>query len=119
MNIKQLISKECANYFPDSGASGKIKDYCCYKDKTCVFFESNELSVRCKYFENAVLSLNPDLQFQYRKERQLGTIELMRTCKRCLQSFAGNAKQKYCEDCITIRRREQSRLRMQKKRKAS
>lgn len=116
MTFKQLINNDGANHF---NGLNKIQNYCCLLNKDCVFFNNNKEPVRCKYFEDRVLPLNFNLQFRNRQERKLSTVELMRTCKRCLQPFACNNKQKYCKDCISIRRREQSRLRMQKNRKAS
>lgn len=116
MTSKKLIHNECANYL--SGLN-HIQNYCCLLDKPCVFFNDIQENVRCNYFEDSVLPLNPDLQFRYRKNRRLSTVQLMRTCKSCLQPFAGNKRQKYCAKCIEARRREQSRLRMRIKRKTS
>jgi hypothetical protein len=116
MTIQTLIRNKCANYFPDSGGKGKIKNYCCLLDKSCTFFLDEKLS-QCKYFEKGVLPLEPDLEFKYKKERKLSTLELIRTCKRCLQPFAGSKKEKYCRDCKNIRNKETAKLRMQKMRK--
>jgi hypothetical protein len=114
MTSKQLII-ECANHF---GELNRIQNYCCLLDKSCVFFSDNKEPVRCKYFEDSVLPLNPDLQFQYRKVRQLSTVDLIRTCKRCLQAFTGSTKEKYCGECKKIRKREQTKLSVRKLRKA-
>jgi hypothetical protein len=117
MTIKQLVHNGCANYF---GELNKIQNYCCLHDKGCLFFNDNndEEHVRCKYFEDSVFPLNPDLQFRYRKERQLSTVALVRTCKRCLQPFTGSTKEKYCGECKKIRKREQTKLSVRKLRKA-
>jgi hypothetical protein len=115
MTIKQLVNNECTNHF---GELNKIQNYCCLLDKSCVFFCDNKEPVRCKYFEASVLPLNPDLQFKYRKERQLSTVDLLRTCKRCLQAFTGSIKEKYCGECKRIRKREQTKLSVRKLRKA-
>lgn len=113
----QLIRNECANYFPDSGGTGNVKNYCCLLDKSCTFFTDEKIP-RCEYLEKSVLPLKTELEFKYKKERQLSVVELIRTCKRCLQPFTGNTKEKYCSDCKAIRKREQKKSYMQKIRKA-
>lgn len=122
ITIIGLIRNECSNYFPDSSGSGRIKNYCCLKDKSCNFFNPDEPEQlpRCSYFEKSVLPLNKELEFKYKKERKLNTLNSQRYCKQCLESFIPKSnKQKFCDKCITIRRKEKSRLRMQAKRKAS
>jgi hypothetical protein len=117
MNIIKLIKHECANYFPDSGGSGSIKNYCCITDRNCIYFDDD--SGRCNYFESSVLPLDPELQFKYREERRLSNQDLQKICKQCREPFTPKSrKQKYCDNCIEIRRKEQSKLRMRLKRKA-
>lgn len=114
MNQTTLIKSECANYFTDSGGKGEIKNYCCLIDKQCVFY-SEEKNPRCKYFEQSVLPLNPELEFKYRKERKLSTLQIQKTCKQCLQSFIPKKQnEKYCEDCKLQRKKEQTKLSVQK-----
>lgn len=113
-----LIKNECANYLGDNFC--KIKNYCCLQDKSCNFFNSSEPFPRCTYFETSVLPMDKELEFQYNKERNLSTLNLQKTCKQCLKSFIPkSSKQKFCDECIENRRKEQSRLRMQTKRKVS
>lgn len=101
---KQLITAECANYFREMNG---ITNYCCLGNG-CVFFGEEE-KPRCKYFETSVLPLDTDLEFRYRKERMLSTFNLIKSCKRCLEPFAGNNKEKYCKGCKVERKREQKK----------
>ena len=115
MNLIALIKSDCANYFPDSGGKGTIKNYCCLIDKTCIYFGD---SGRCNYFETSVLPLNPELEFKYKSTQGMNVLTLQKSCKQCLNMFIPKSnKQKYCDDCIEVRRREQSKLRMRSKRK--
>lgn len=117
-DIKILIKKECANYFLDSGGGQpKIKNYCCLDDTSCLYY-SEEEKPSCIYFENSVLPLEPELQFNYRKEFQLEHRSLQKTCKQCGKLFIPKSKkQKYCEECITVRRKEQNRKSIELRRK--
>ncbi len=114
-----LIKKECANYFQDSGASNKVKNYCCLLNSTCKFFAEDN-KPRCQYFEKGVLPLNPELEFRYRKERSLSTLNIQATCKNCLEPFIRNSnKEKYCHKCKADKHRERNKFRNQRIRKAS
>lgn len=117
MNVSKklisLIKNECANFNYDGN--------CCYpKDNTCCFFtDSNELQ-RCKYFENGVLPLDPELEFEYRKERKMdmaGFYMRENTCNRCGESFISHSNaQKYCKKCEPIMKRQKTKLRVRKSR---
>jgi hypothetical protein len=116
--IKQIISKECANHF---GSFGNInKNYCCLKNKVCVFFTAEKLP-RCGYFEEGVLPLNPELQLEYRQQRKMKARNIpVASCKNCLGLFVRKSKnEKYCEGCKKIRKKDQDKLRMKDKRSKS
>ena len=114
MNELTLIKNECANYFP---TLNNIKHYCCFRDKPCVYF-AEELKPVCKYFETAVLPLNPELEVKYKRERGISVISLQAVCKKCSSAFVRKSKKKkFCDDCTETRKKEQARLRMRNKRR--
>ena len=117
MNLTALIKNDCANYFPDSGGKGTIKNYCCLIDQTCSYFGD---SGRCNYFETSVLPLNPELEFKYKTERKLNISNPESTCRDCSSLFIKKFRnEKYCPKCKVIRKREQKKSYMQKSRRAS
>lgn len=116
--IKRLVKSDCAGYFTEN-------NYCCSKDGVCVFFRETEQLPCCRYFEEGVLPLDEDLEYEYRQERQMAVVHKtpVKTnvkCSRCKLYFkAGSNRQNYCEKCKKIVKREQARLSMQKKRNKS
>jgi len=117
--IKSLIKEVCAGYFTEMGS---INNYCCTEERDCVFFRSNKDLPSCKYFEDGVLHLDKDLEYEYRQEREMALVHKtpVKTnvkCTRCNQYFkAVSNRQSYCETCKKIVKREQAKLSMQKKR---
>lgn len=110
MTELNLIKSECANYFPDSGGEGRIKNYCCLHNKTCVLSGETDSNgkTRCNYFEENVLPLNPELEFQYRQQRGISILDLQVTCKDCLEPFIRSSRnEKYCPRCKSNRKKQQ------------
>ena len=113
--IKKLIKSDCTGYHTENS-------FCCSKDGACVFFGDNEELPSCKYFEEGVLPLDVDLEFEYRQERQMevsenGQAKPKVKCQRCSKSFDANSnRQHFCESCKKINDREQARLRKKKSR---
>jgi len=111
--VKSLIKNECAGYHTEN-------NYCCTKDGTCVFFEDNKELPSCKYFEEGVLPLDEDLEREYRIERKMELPENRKAkskvkCERCGEPFNANSnRQKLCERCRKIVRKEQARERQSK-----
>jgi len=116
--IKRLVKSDCAGYYSEN-------NYCCSKDGACVFFRDNEQLPCCRYFEEGVLPLDIDLEFEYRQEHKMAIVHKIPVktnvkCGRCNLYFeAGSNRQNYCEKCKKIVKREQARLSMQKKRNKS
>ena len=124
--IRSLVKNECVFYDPSSNG---IKDYCdkeWTKGYRCIFFI--KYNSRCKYFERAVLPMNPQLEALYRAEhisKEVG-YELTKGdkenilkkessikgkikihCKKCGKTFlANNSRQQYCDYCKKSIRRE-------------
>ena len=114
MTLLSLIRNECANYF---SSLNSIKNYCCLTDKTCVYFSENK--PRCKYFEEAVLPLDKDLEYKYKQERKLSDSIIQASCKNCSRQFIRKSKkEKYCDECKQVRKKQQKKLYMQKIRRA-
>lgn len=116
--IKKLIKSDCAGYHAEN-------NYCCTKDEACVFFGDNEKLSSCIYFEEGILPLEVDLEFEYRQEHQMAVVHKIPVktnskCGRCNLYFeAASNRQNYCEKCKKIVKREQARLSMKKKRNKS
>lgn len=115
--IKKLIKNQCAGYFDKQSA---IHNYCSSKDGSCVFFGDNEELPACRYFEEGVLPLDTGLEFEYRQEHKMGISQNRQAkpkvkCERCETSFDANSnRQKCCEKCRKIIKREKDRNRQQK-----
>ena len=113
--IKKLVKSDCAGYHAEN-------NYCCSKDVACVFFGDNEKPPNCEYFKEGVLPLDADLEFEYRQERQMQVSENRQAkpivkCQRCFKSFDANSnRQKCCEKCRKIVRKEKDRERQQRMR---
>jgi len=107
-NIKILIKQECANFNYD--------DNSCYPlGEICRFYDENNNLPRCKYFENGVLPLESDLEYQYREERKMSLIGFQiqeYICERCKKTFTRTSEdQKYCKICKPIMEKQKSRPR--------
>jgi len=133
--IKILITKECANH--DRTANG-ITNSCCQgpeNSKQCIYFLDNE-DPRCKYFEEAVLPLEPELTAvyyaeikaradgfelnKYQKKLVMDAIKLEAKCQECGKVFnPSSRRQKTCDYCRKWKIREQARIRKQNQRKGA
>ena len=110
--IKRLAKNECASCFDKQGS---INHYCCMVDGVCLFYRGIE-KPRCKYFEQGVLPLDEKLLKIYNEEHEIGgsftkPIKSNCKCRRCNADFEANSnRQRYCEKCRKIVKREQNRL---------
>ncbi|MFL0194827.1 hypothetical protein ACJDU8_04455 [Clostridium sp. WILCCON 0269] len=115
--IKKLIKDKCACYFTQQGS---INNYCCNIDGSCLFFCDNEESTGCRYFEEGVLPIEAELEFEYRNERHMDGVDKIKAkprvrCERCGDSFSANSnRQHFCAKCKKINDREKAKLRMKK-----
>lgn len=132
-SYRRLAVEECANHAREQNS---IKDYCCREwteGYRCVFMLAD--GGRCRYFEESVLGLKPDLEALYWADRQaraegheLTSLQaeivvqevaasMAITCARCGQSFpARSNRQKYCDRCRKAVRNKQSQARMKRRR---
>jgi hypothetical protein len=111
--IKGLAKSECANF--------NYEDNFCYpRDAKCYFFidvDENSTLSRCKYFENSVLPIDPGLEYEYRRERELGIAEDIDRCDICGAIIRKTSnRKKYCDKCKKKVNRSQTRSRVQKMR---
>lgn len=110
--VRQLVKTICAS-FSDSGP-GSIRNWCDPKDRTCFFFneDSNE-PARCGYFEVAVLPLDPTLEQEYRRERELAlnpdTVSKRSRCECGKVFYRRGNRQVSCPDCSERERRDRQR----------
>lgn len=131
--IKSLIANECASY--DRVAHG-IHHYCCHEPnstKQCLYLAEDN-NRRCKYFEEAILPLDPqliaiysaDMKAQvsgydltrYQKKLITDAIKREAVCPICGRVFSPvTRRQKLCQSCKKHRVREQARIRKQNQRK--
>ena len=104
--IRKLVVSQCANYDHEYGCLPLDYGRCYMLDKW--WTGSN-----CKYFQNAVLPLNPVLEATLLGG---GDTEL-RACAFCGEQFRPKGKQAYCSDaCADKARRKRNREHMRKKR---
>jgi hypothetical protein len=113
VTIKGLVKKECANFNSDN--------YTCYPtDKLCKFYTEpveGDPPTRCIYFEKGVLPLEPELELEYRKCRELGRDEKVIKCPDCKQFFRRRSnRQERCDLCQSIVTRDKTRERVYKMR---
>jgi len=114
---KSLIKKECAGYLSQQYS---IKNYCCSNDGVCIFYIDSKVLPNCKYFEEGVLPLNAALEIDYLREHNM-ELPINRKakskvkCEKCGESFDANSnRQKHCEKCRKIVKKEQARERQSK-----
>lgn len=101
--IRKLVITECANY--DSEYECLPLNGICY-----MFTIGFNTSSLCKYFQNAVLPLDPALEavFDHKPTKP---------CKRCGKKFPINGRQAYCSnECMEAARREATAARVRKHR---
>ena len=105
--IRRLVSKWCANYDRESGL-------CLPLDCACYMLHKCWTGAYCRYFREAVLPLNPELQASLTTE---GISPELRACAVCGKAFLPDGRQAYCSDvCKAEGNRRKSRERMRKMR---
>ena len=103
--IKKLVTDMCANYDRAYG--------CLPLDCECYMFGKWWTGNFCKYFQKAVLPLDPMLEISL-----LGGAVDTRPCAFCGEAFPTNGKKAYCSDaCAGKAQRKQQRDYMRQKRK--
>ena len=104
--IRKLVTGMCANY--DSHYN-----ICLPLDCACYMLNKWWTGSYCRYFQNAVLPLDPVLEAALTGG---GAVET-RPCAACGQPFPANGKQAYCSAaCAGKAQRKQQREYMRKKR---
>ena len=102
--IRKLVIDMCANYDKTYG--------CLPLDCTCYMFSKCWTGSYCKYFQRAVLPLDPMLEAALLDE----AVET-RPCGYCGEAFPVHGKKAYCSDaCKGKAQRKQQREHMRKKR---
>lgn len=103
--IRSLVTGMCANYDGESGL-------CLPLDCPCYMLHKCWTGAYCRYFKNAVLPVNPELEASLTKE---GTAPELRFCAVCEKAFLPEGRQSYCsEACKAEGNRRKSRERMRK-----
>ena len=107
--IRTLVTGMCANYDRESGL-------CLPLDCACYMLHKCWTGAYCRYFREAVLPLNPELQASLTTE---GISPELRACAVCGKAFLPEGRQAYCSDaCKAEGNRRKSRERMRKMREA-
>lgn len=88
--IRSLITTMCANYDKHYGCCMLLDDYGCY------MLTKRFTGSLCKYFEKAVLPLNPKLGSSL-----LQKDVSIKPCSICGRDFAPTGRQKYCSPRCT------------------
>ena len=105
--IRTLVTGMCANYDRESGL-------CLPLDCACYMLHKCWTGAYCRYFREAVLPLNPELQASLTTE---GISPELRACAVCGKAFLPEGRQAYCSDaCKAEGNRRKSRERMRKMR---
>ena len=105
--IRSLVTGMCANYDRESGL-------CLPLDCACYMLHKCWTGAYCRYFREAVLPLDPELQAALTTE---GISPELRACAVCGKAFLPEGRQAYCSDvCKAEGNRRKSRERMRKMR---
>ena len=105
--IRTLVTGMCANYDRESGL-------CLPLDCACYMLHKCWTGAYCRYFREAVLPLNPELQAALTTE---GISPELRACAVCGKAFLPEGRQAYCSDaCKAEGNRRKSLERMRKMR---
>ena len=105
--IRTLVTGMCANYDRESGL-------CLPLDCACYMLHKCWTGAYCRYFREAVLPLNPELQAALTTE---GISPELRACAVCGKAFLPEGRQAYCSDvCKAEGNRRKSQERMRKMR---
>lgn len=133
--LLELVRRDCANHMREGGRGQK--DYCLEEPlpgHRCVF--ANQEGARCRYFEEAILPLDPGLQALYEADREakahgdeltkaraakvMAAATIQVKCERCGKPFAPKSnRQKVCTACRTQVARERNRERQRRRREAA
>ena len=101
--IRSLVTGMCANYDRESGL-------CLPLDCACYMLHKCWTGAYCRYFREAVLPLDPELQAALTTE---GISPELRVCAVCGKAFLPEGRQAYCSDvCKAEGNRRKSRERM-------
>ena len=92
--IRTLVTGMCANYDRESGL-------CLPLDCACYMLHKCWTGAYCRYFREAVLPLNPELQASLTTE---GISPELRACAVCGKAFLPEGRQAYCSDAWLFRR---------------
>jgi hypothetical protein len=104
-DIKRLVTVQCANYDNEYG--------CLPLECPCYMLDKWWTGSFCKYFQNAVLPLDPTLESTLLSNKPVK----MRSCKLCGELFHANHKRQYCTElCANRAQRKKQRNYMRKKR---
>ena len=104
---RSLVTGMCANYDRESGL-------CLPLDCACYMLHKCWTGAYCRYFREAVLPLDPELQAALTTE---GISPELRACAVCGKAFLPEGRQAYCSDvCKAEGNRRKSRERMRKMR---
>ena len=96
--IRKLVTDMCANYDPEYG--------CLLLDCPCYMLNMWWTGAYCKYFQNAVLPLDPKLEATLTGR----VAPEMDTCAICGKSFVRDGKRAYCSPaCADAARRKRQR----------
>lgn len=106
--IRKLVISGCANYDRHYG--------CLLLECECYMFGKWWTGAFCRYFENAVLPLNAELE---RSLKEVPFSQKQKSCPVCGSLFAPITSQAYCSDmCRKTGQREDARKRQAKWRKS-
>ena len=104
--IRKLVTGMCANYDREYG--------CLPLDCACYMLNKWWTGSYCKYFQNAVLPLDPVLEAALTGS---GPVPETHNCPVCGKSFVPQGKRRYCSPaCQRVADRKKARERMRKKR---
>lgn len=105
-SIRRLVKKWCANYDPEYG--------CLPLDCECYMLNKWWTGSYCRYFREAVLPLDPELE---RSLSDPGHKAELRTCAVCGKLFPRQGKRAFCSDaCKEAAKRERQREYMRRRR---
>lgn len=101
--IRRLVISECPNYDREYGCL--LLGGACYM--FTIAFAGSSL---CKWFQDAVLPLDPALEAVFRRRP-------LKACKRCGRKFPVNGRQVYCEACAAPAHKAAAAARVRKHRR--
>lgn len=103
--IRKLVTGMCANYDSEYG--------CLPLDCECYMLNKCWTDAYCRYFQNAVLPLDPVLEATLTG----GISPNMDTCAVCGRQFVPEGRQAYCSPpCVSAARKKRQREYMRKRR---